>query len=689
MADDVKRVVLQGKMDSVQLGIRTVRRELHELNKVRRSGTKLSEEQKARVNELKSSLFELKEEQTDYRVELRKSSEEQRKATEALKKADAATKEAAKNREDLKNKTLAAGAAVAAFAVATGKAIKAQAEQAKVEKQLSFAISATGKTRADTALLMARAQEEFADSARETLFTEQEQAKALALIIRTTGKTTGALTLLRQAQDAATASGKELADSAKAVGEAATGDLGPLKELGILSAEQITQFNKLTDASHRATRGFEELETKVGGARLKIGEAAKTGAQLTNDLKKLQQAAGDLALTFIDLTAAAVGFAGTEKSAIENMSDSVSSAAANIQLYRTHATNGQMATDALKFAAVGLTGPFLALGSADGVVAGFQERLGDMREEADKAKKSLEDATRVAREFGTLSGAEASPESRQGLPDLPFGFTAPKKEKKKGKKRKKAAPIDFGAGGRTEAAASAAAQQAAFDVEDLEVEFDLREKIAQLTMDGRDFDAERLAIMSDANLTPLEKELALKKQMQRLDADIVKKKESDRKLRKTADKEREAAGFAVADSAVAAAGTIIENEAAVAAMEGAVEFGRAWAAYPDPAGMAAHGAASVALFAAAAKGGKGGGGGGGGGAGASRAAGGGINPQIADGSEIARENARAIADELGAGNRGGAGGNVINQFFRSVRMPSDAEARVLLDATRRAQQTEA
>ncbi|QDG49296.1 hypothetical protein FIV42_00665 [Persicimonas caeni] len=89
-------------------------------------------------------------------------------------------------------------------------------------------------------------------------------------------------------------SGKDYTEVAKALGQAITGDLGPLKEMGILSDAQIQNFKGMADRGEGVARALDVLDQKTRGFAKGLPESAKAAGRLDASLERLEVAFSDL-----------------------------------------------------------------------------------------------------------------------------------------------------------------------------------------------------------------------------------------------------------------------------------------------------------------------------------------------------------------------------------------------------------
>ena len=218
----------------------------------------------------------------------------------------------------------------------------------RVQKRLTFGLESMGLSADKAKRKVQELNIAFEDSARKTLFSVEEQSRAFDVILRTTGDLEESMGLLDLAMDGATRTGKDLSDAAKGLSEAFTGDLGPLKEMGLLTAEQIKHFNTITNSTVRWERALEHLKPKLDGARDSIDETTKSAKRLEADADKLLGAFGQLTVNLGEATLAMVGFGKTTESgqtALGEFADTLTTASDNLLTYARNASAAEMASD--------------------------------------------------------------------------------------------------------------------------------------------------------------------------------------------------------------------------------------------------------------------------------------------------------------------------------------------------------
>jgi hypothetical protein len=599
--------------------------------------------------------------------------------------------------EGVSKVAIGVGVATAAF----GKLAVAYGEQVKVDKQLQFALRNTGLAAAEVAQKFADATAKFAENQQQTIFGDEEQAAALGRLIQVTGDYDTALGLLDTTLDLATASGKSLEKSARAIGDTWSGTLGPLKSFGILTQEQIKSFNEMEDATRRGAAGMDVLKDKIGGARLEVGDIAQSAAQLQNDFGDVEQAAGGFAVGMGDLILEMIGFKDETKestSALSGFAGQMSNATKNIRTYVDNTTLAEKATDAWFFSIKGgLVTSMLGLNSID-------DRLNEVAATAHRNARGLRAAAKEAEEMQARLSTPIGPERTQQGPAI----TPPRDEAymaalekqhaaeiKKNKDAAKKRAADRKAAADAEKAELAdllnfeATEQKKrfFDQVGLEQEAATRrEEIARLGLElvdegnaARAIEIEQqieLLQLADQELTATERQIATeqaarraKDKLQRVEEKAVKEAAAGAKHLADAQKAQNDVAFAAVAGGIAVADSLIENERAIAAIKAAFEAAQAVAAGASGniPGAIGHAAASVQFAAVA--GGAGSGGAAATGA-ASQAAGKDLAPQA---EQQARETGKIFAEELAAAQDGGRGGIQVNiDMGSSVNLESSA-----------------
>ena len=522
----------------------------------------------------------------------------------------------------------------------------------RVQKRLAFGLESTGLSADKAKEKMRGLTAAFEESARQTLFSVEEQSRAFDTIVRTTGDVEGAMDVLTLAMDGATRTGKDLTDASKSLAEAVNGDLGPLKEMGLLTSQQITYFNSITDSTARWEAALEQIKPKLEGARNSISDVTKNSQRLNADAEKLIGTFGKFVAGLGEATASMAGFGDeTNKSqtALGNFADELSTATDNMVQYVKEASALEKAQDAFRlFATGGIVGVLAGYNAFEKTRVKIEERV------TARNKKFIEKQQKLAADDFLTYGPYYDPSK----------FIDPKKPPK-GPKMTEAerllalAPPDV------------SRRQGISDI--VREEFEepaAREQRAQRELEilRSTNDAEKVRLelklqleeINQQELGTIEKRLAIEKAL--LDAktkmDAVDATAAENARKRTAKKtqqvkaekealrlaqeQQNAAVQAGISGAIALADTVIESDRAVAGIKALYEAAQAAASYPDPVGMIQHGiaAAQFAAIASGAGGASGGAAGGGGMVGGAVSSGG---SQIA---ATGRENARLFAEEL-------------------------------------------
>ena len=637
----------------------------------------------------------------DADTEFRKLQKEAEKLAAKLKKTEGSTLDLRGSLRKMGSGLTKVAAGVGVATAAFGKLALAYVEQVKVDKQLQFALRNTGLAASEVAQKFADATAKFAENQQQTIFGDEEQTAALTRLIRVTGDYDTALGLLDNTLDLATASGKSLQESTKVLGETWAGDLGPLKEVGLLTAEQIKKYNEMEDATLRGAAAMEVLREKIGGARLEIGDVAQSAAQLKNDFGDVEQAAGGFAIGMGDLLFKMIGFEDKTKkgtSALSGFAGQMTNATENIGVYIDQTTQAEKATDLFFFILKGgIVTSMFGLQNLD-------DRMGEIYTRTRTRTRGLREAAKEAEEMqarlSTPIGPERTTQGPEITPPRDAAYMAELErqlsaEEKKNKDAAKKRAADRKAAADAEKAELAdllnfeeTEQKKQFFKEiGLEQEAATRrEEIARLGLElvnegnaARAIEIEQqieLLQLAEQELTATEKQLATeqaahraKDKLQRAEEKAIKDAATGAKQLADAQKAQNDVAFAAVAGGIAVADSLIENERAIAAIKSAFEAAQAIAAGAagNIPGAIGHAAASVQFAAVA--------GGAGGGAAASpkreaRSVGDALAPQA---EQQARETGKIFAEELAAAQDGGRGGIQVNiDMGSSVNLESSA-----------------
>ena len=484
-------------------------------------------------------------------------------------------------------------------------------EMQRVQKRMTFGLESMGLSADKAKRKVTELNLAFEDSARKTLFGVEEQSRAVDVILRTTGDLEEAMGLLDLAMDGATRTGKDLSDASKGLAEAFTGDLGPLKEMGLLTGEQIKHFNTITDSTVRWQRALEHLKPKLDGARDSIDETTKSSKRLEADADKLLGAFGKLTVNIGEATAAIAGF-GTETSkgqtAIGDFADKLTIASDNLLTYAKNATIAEMASDWVhehaKMHPLGRVAQWTGLWDPDSAIEERLKKIMAMR------RKQAKTPTKAPGAGGFLTfgpewpGPDPEDIKKKG-PSLTEQLLA---LAPKGPSRKGEISDIFGAEFEEPRQREERARK---ELEILRETNEAERVRLDLKMQLADIDQQDLSTMEKR----LEIEKALQEAKSKMDAIDTKASENSKKSSekaanrrkaqsealKLAQQQQNAAVMAGVSGAITLADTVIESDRAVAGLKALFETAQAAAAYPDPVGMIQHGVAA-AQFAAIAGG---------------------------------------------------------------------------------------
>ena len=644
MAGDVTRkVVLEGKVDSIKQGLRDTAQELRKLQRQVKDGIPLTEMQKTQMLDLKDAQANLRDESAKYRVELRKAKNAERAVFRARKKAAEQTKKAA--------------AALAVLVVMAAKSVKAFADQDAATGRLSRAYDQAGASAKD----FADAQDEIRKNGRELGVSVREQTDALRALADATGDVAKSREGLNLAMDIASQKNISLEAAAEKVAKVHLGEVEVLKELGILTKDEAEALGQVESQSERTSIAMQALTEKFDGAAKANKGSADEMAAMKIVAEGLEEAIGDnvdalgdfgtgligsLAMAATGANSAADGLEAMRKGLTDNAS-AIREAIGDVDAL----VRGLSSLDALDKASI--IAP-LMLGPA-GVplaLANLARTAPDAISAGRTQEAVIAGGQPAGMDFGVDEGLDVSGSTTGSV------SSRIKRAKKKGdggpagfdftpdelRADEEAASLARAKRSEEEAAAHAAFAEMKAEEIRLQNEQNLATEIYQERIDG----ASQAWRDNQAAEVLKAQELALKKSN---DAAQM--------------------GLGIAGNL---AGQFIEGEGAKAVISAAVEGAKALSAAATPGGQASalgHAAAAGQYLVAAALAGKSGGSSGGGGGGTASAA---------PAAPVANEAGGLVGAGLGGPSSGNAQGIGIVVNFSSVSKPTPEEARVIADA---------
>jgi hypothetical protein len=248
-----------------------------------------------------------------------KASESTDKAAESTEKMDEKSKGLIGSLDKM---DVAAGAAAAGITAFAAQGVQAFEETEEATKRFEFRLRTLGQTQGD----ITRINRQLRGNFERTAFSVEAQQEALTRLATKTGDLEQSQVVLKDAMDLAAASGEDLTDVAKDLGEAATGDINALEELGILTEADTDRLREMEDATRRASGAFDILRQKVGGASDEIDPQVKQLRQMKSGYRELNSAAGEFVLTAGEIALRLVSLnqlSGENVTATQKMADTL------------------------------------------------------------------------------------------------------------------------------------------------------------------------------------------------------------------------------------------------------------------------------------------------------------------------------------------------------------------------------
>jgi hypothetical protein len=500
---------------------------------------------------------------TDHTINIKiKGDQTVNKGAEAVKNldksAEGANKSAGKLSKGFSGLTSVIGKGTLAFgavAMAARAAVGAFAQLEAAQGRVSNAVTSAGGTQADYTAMLGLAEEASRKYGIRTL----ESLDALQRLTDASGDAKKAQSDYKLALDIAAQSNISLAQATEILAKTRQGDTRQLKEMRGVNKELATDLGKIEDETLRAELAVQLLtDSYEGSAEANAGLIDKQAA-FKSSLVDLQAATGEMIVT---LGTEGVGLVG----AFFEMAGILEDGSKWLEMFSSGMVGfakatGEAAGEVGKLVK-GVRGllsgksVFEVISEADTqtAVKEAEKRVKIKEKEVEKkAKLEQSDTKKVIEE--TLKKQEADKRSikarakarEQAKKDAAALMRDEEREYKDWLKRREegfkeaddrkfrdemarlkmqgeirqAMILEMERSGATAGEIELATTTFDADADKRLREIEQREEIARLTLAGRDAEAQRLAIMSNANLTPLEQELQLKDLDAQLDRDRI------------------------------------------------------------------------------------------------------------------------------------------------------------------------
>lgn len=180
---------------------------------------------------------------------------------------------------------IAAGAYT--FAAILRNTVGQAVESERVFKRLGAAIEAGGENWRD---MQNGVREAALELQKFSIFTDEEFAQAMTVLIQSGMDSTQALSLMQTAADGASASGQSLAEVARIIGLAFQGSARGARQLGII-------LDETGDKSKVLSKLVEEMNSRFGGrALIELQTAAGAWQNLGKQLKEVGETVGNFVI---------------------------------------------------------------------------------------------------------------------------------------------------------------------------------------------------------------------------------------------------------------------------------------------------------------------------------------------------------------------------------------------------------
>lgn len=544
---------------------------------------------------------------------------------------------------------------------------------------------------------MRSVQKTVRDASNELGIELIKAQKAAQLLAEASGDATMAERDFKLALDISAASGRDLEEVSKDLSDARRGEFDVLKRYAGFNKDVVDQLRETEDSARATDEAFRKLTTTYEGSASALKGTEEALASTATRLENIETNLGGILANMTELaieggsSGGLLDFLDEGTVRIKEMYE-----VANILRRDTSGTFAPIIQSARE-----------AIKNGEDVSEVFN-RVTDqvLKFQSLNLPQSLDDVPQVGEGEGEFVGpAPLSPEAEMRA-RIEARRRRERERKEEEAERKRAAEERAREQARKqqeqEREAAAMQERIAAQLEEADAEVkkeqalerqqEIRERIADLQLQGRDFEAFQLEL-EQKSLTPAERRLELLQKMQEIRERNLNLAEDEADKEAAIAKAKQKETQAVVEASGRAASGIIgalsesdEAKMASAALDAAVYGYKAIVAFieQDPAAGIGYLTAATQAVAVAAGSRGGGGASGAGGKGGGGAAASGNRAQV-DPEATARRQARLFAEEF---NREQSRGNVTyNINVRSVAKPDEAEARVIGEAVNRNTQT--
>jgi len=224
------------------------------------------------------------------------------KTAKSMKKTGKASKGLGIKLGDIKAGTMLALAGITQLTGQVSASVDAYIGAKQAATSYEFTLNSMGAS----ATQLASSNKLIAKTVEDAGIGYDVQQRALSDLVLRIGDTGKAMEVYKLAVDASVASGQDLASVSKKIGQAATGQLEPLMQLGILTKDEVKELNKLEDASARSAAAMAVLNEKVGGATESMDPQIRKVKAMRVEMDSVTESGGHLALSLVNAAGSVV-----------------------------------------------------------------------------------------------------------------------------------------------------------------------------------------------------------------------------------------------------------------------------------------------------------------------------------------------------------------------------------------------
>lgn len=251
------------------------------------------------VDEASKTLKDVKGQTEKLTKEVDKATKATDKNTKASKKNAEAQSKQGLSFDDLAGKAAGAAAAITAIVAVLSKANKEYGEQNKLNQNLSRALQNMGLNASAATTQLNLLNNQFDALSRTTNFDDEVLSQNFTKLLNVTGDLTKAQEGLQISMDLSAMSGKSLEDTSQKILKAYNGEYMELVELGVITKEQATNFQNMTNKGEATAQVMDILSGKTKDLSKNLTENEKAVREFNSDLDYLWETMGEASNTII------------------------------------------------------------------------------------------------------------------------------------------------------------------------------------------------------------------------------------------------------------------------------------------------------------------------------------------------------------------------------------------------------